>query len=169
MFLRNLLGMKRLFAYITAERALYVSFSLAISALSIVAILLLLPKPKVSLLGDYETPQHVNAMVPGVEGPAVLQGGMLDVVGRRCVTSERVSVITFRTFTRVDPPGAVVAGSTRAGELVKGSGHCVPSILSIRIPEGVGPGVWRIDGIDISTQSGDVKVWSSETFTVVPR
>lgn len=147
------------------DRAIQVVAVIAIAVTAAAgAVALLVPTPNTPILGVYESPQRVVNIQP------LAEGGMLVVTGRRCVTAHSARVLTFRTFTRVDPgpTGAprTAAASTRVIDERKGGRGCEPQAITIALPAGVTAGKWRVDGIDLAVKDGSLRVWYSEDFEV---
>lgn len=159
---------------ITPERVLTVAVLIIIAAaVSFVAILLLVPNTQEPSLGTYETPHRIASAGRNevTMHPVVPLGDIVIVSGRRCINSKSVvSILTYRTFTRIDVPPdkpQVVPASVRVREDRSDGVRCRETVLMIAMPIGMVPGIWRLDGVDFSTKDGALRVWSSEDFEIV--
>lgn len=165
------------------EQVLFFALTVLVSVtIAVILSLILTPSAPLPSLGDYESPQCVtnnvlhnpNICTPDGPLPSAYLGDRLTIFGKRCVnpSGDAVSIIIYRTFTRLDVPAdqaQVVPGSTRAQEDAAGERICEASPLNIAMPSNLTPGTWRLDGIDLSTKDGSIKVWSSTDFLVLPR
>lgn len=130
------------------------------------------PGERTGLCG-YESPRAITTKVAGIEGPAVREGRAVVERAQRCVEGAAViNVYAYRYFERVGPDGLPISGQRRITDLsglpqprVRGNNY---TDVSIQLPPEVTQGRWRLSGADIAIETGDVKTWFSEPFTVVP-
>jgi len=167
----------------TPERILTVSVAALISSIiAFIVLLYFVPDPPLDSLGTYESPQIVSIQDPftqmfvvdrdiRTEIPTVYDNDRIVIFGKRCVNRDSVTVLTYQTFTQVDLTKEIsvktVPAATRVRVEVSGGRDCNPTERIILIPEGVSPGIWRIDNIDLSTEDGVVKTWSTQNFEVI--
>ena len=130
--------------------------------LNIVLLIKLIPEKYEPPLGDFPPPVVLNR-IPGVEGPAVKIGEVTVVRSDRCVNRDaQITTITIWTPEAATP----IPNSERFNSpAMKG---CATTTLALKMPEGISPGKWFIQGVVRDDKSGDVKYWTSEIFVVVP-
>ena len=159
--------------HLTPERFLVISSSVFISTMfAFIIFVTLIPEQEKPSLGTYESPQFVvnadrDTFTPLI---TVWTSDIIQVEGRRCVNRKEVEVFNYQTFTKVNPETGValnsVPGSTRVREEVTQEGEYRPTIRRVLIPLGVEDGTWRLDSIDVSTNDGVIKTWSTVFFEV---
>lgn len=127
------------------------------------------PKPH-SALGDYPSPWRVLTTVPGTEGPAVQQAGILTIRGVRCVEGNKmISVEASRYFTSFSQDQNQSIVELNAEKQSRAPG-CNSADITIQLPENVKPGnEWRVDGLERSVSGGELKTYFSEPFQVVSK
>lgn len=120
----------------------------------------------------YESPREITTRVMGVEGPAVAEGRVVTELAQRCVEGvDLLGVYAYRYFDPVDDDGTRDMDRGRVVSLdgleqPRARGNNVQE-TQVQLPPEVGPGKWRLSGIDVSIQTGEIRTWFSDTFTVV--
>lgn len=159
--------------HITPERVLIISMSVFISTMfAFIIFVTLIPDQEKPSLGTYETPQFIINIDRDPFTPLITiwTTDIIQVEGRRCVNRKKVEVFNYQTFTKVNPETGValnsVPGSTRVREEVTQEGECRPTVRRVLIPVGIEEGTWRLDSIDVSTNDGIIKTWSTVFFEV---
>ena len=125
--------------------------------------------PLADPLGDYDT-QIVHNRIEGINGPAVVEGGVLFVTGTKCnATDAPVMVRVDRSWVRVDVGERIQVVFNGPGVRQPG---CPTGDFENLLPPEIVPGVWYqtatdvpiVDGLD-----GVPRTWVTQNFTVVAR
>lgn len=119
-------------------------------------------------LGDYPV-QTVLSRVDGVEGPAVAEGGTLEVRATKCTAPdirEQVGVAGFYVWQRIEPTRLQVEGGEGTGFRQPG---CDTRVFSNPLPREIGPGLWHLAGQETAERgaSSQTRYWRTENFRVV--
>lgn len=146
---------------------IFAAFSLVVLASSGIFYYLSRDSAKPSLC-EYDSPRQILTTVRGIEGPAAEQNGTVVERATRCVDgADLLDVRAFRSFVPIDPPGPPVRDLTGEPQ-IRTRGRNITDI-SVQLLSGVTPGRWRLEGVDIANNTGDIRVWHSEDFLVVER
>jgi hypothetical protein len=143
------------------------TFLLVSIGLLVVSVVLYYSKTDYDVLGEYSTGMVLTSL-PGFESPSVMERDTVYVRVKRCVHhDESISVEVSDGFVRVDEPVPTTIPNLRREPQVRPAG-CNVSTIPYPLPAGVTPGLWRIEGIERSTDSGEVRYWATEVFEVLP-
>lgn len=119
-----------------------------------------------TVLGPYSE-ADILSTVAGTAGPAVLEAGTLSIGQERCVNAPSLiqAEVTI-AFRHLDPgPPAAVPFLERA--IQSRAPGCNYTVMQIPLPAAVTSGTWRLEGISRALNSGEIRYWVSESFTVV--
>lgn len=108
----------------------------------------------------------VLTTVAGVDGPAVMERGILTTTQQRCLRHDHfVSVEIPVDFVRLDEPGPRVQYLSSAPQSQMPGCNLASSVYTL--PPTVTEGTWRLEGITRSNKTSELRFWSSQPFKVV--
>lgn len=154
------------------RRALIASaliFAASVVLLVVTSIIYLFGQAQEHGLGDYPSPRAVLNRLPGYEShPAVLEFGHLTVRGQACVDGKDViATEVYINYRRRDEEEGTRSVPDLNGELQSRVPGCNTNERTAPLPEGVTPGLWRVEGVERDTNYGSLRTWFSEEFIVV--
>lgn len=130
------------------------------------------PEPYLPLLGEYESPRRILSR-SSVEGPSVIERGMISYVGNYCTFGkETIQVKVYITFRSITTDGSIprqVSAGNYGKSEARAPGGCFTPDIFIVVPETIMPGKWEIVGVEIADKSGELRTWYTESFQVLPR
>lgn len=153
------------------NKALVIAFIIFLSSLFILggSFFIYLSSPSTPTgLCDYESPRKILTSVKNVEGPAAEERGQVVERATRCVQGDKdiLSVLAYRTFRNIDTNVAV---QDLVGEPQNRSKGKTVTDTPIQLPEKVTPGKWKLEGLDVVPDTGELRTWFSEPFIVVAK
>lgn len=122
-------------------------------------------------LGDYSE-QVVLSRIVGIDGPATEERGHVALRAQTCVRGgKEVAVWTDAIWiNQATSDYRVRATNLTNGAVIREQG-CKTWVYGAKLPREVTPGMWRLEGVDITMRGGrfeQIKTWQSEVFRVMP-